>query len=470
MNKRLFGGFLGLATAAGALLFCMALLGFLGCEGSDPLPSEDNKILVFKIDKTAGLIDEEKGTITVTLPDPDLDLSAVVPEITLSEGATVDPNPDPDPEDPETVVDLRDPSVFTVIAANGAIRQYSVTAAKKVVLESIRIQALPTKTVYKTGESFSPEGLIVVGLYSDGKTKEETEYALSPAPVPTNAVGPQTVTVTVGEKTASFTITVSSAALESIAVAVQKTNYSYGEAFDPAGIAVTGTYDDGSTKAETIMAENVTGYNPAIAGEQTLLARVNDKTAAFKVNVVVVELQSIAVAVLKPSYSYGEAFDPAGIVVTGTYSDNSTKTEIITVENVTGYDPEKPGSQKLLVTVNGKTAAFDVTVAVKREVAVTIGWPNTRDEPAIFGIPEGGIVLSASGDAYPDKILVSAAAAGNNVYSAIQWYVDGSNYSTGNIITINAAAYTLKIPHYLTFTGTKDGVEYSRTITFTVNP
>jgi hypothetical protein len=36
-----------------------------------------------------------------------------------------------------------------------------------------------------------------------------------------------------------------------------------------------------------------------------------------------------------------------------------------------------------------------------------------------------------------------------------------------NIITINAASYTLK-KHSITFVGVKDGVEYSRTIEFTV--
>jgi hypothetical protein len=55
------------------------------------------------------------------------------------------------------------------------------------------------------------------------------------------------------------------------------------------------------------------------------------------------------------------------------------------------------------------------------------------------------------------------------VYSNIKWYVDGQEYpGSFNIITIKAVDYTLKIPHSITFVGTKNNVEYSRIITFTV--
>jgi hypothetical protein len=181
-------------------------------------------------------------------------------------------------------------------------------------------------------------------------------------------------------------------------------------------------------------------------------------------------LETIEVTTLKSDYAYGGELDPAGIVVRGYYSDGTDKIELAADYTVTGYDAEKSGSQKLLVTLNGKTATFQVTVGSKpeeRDISVTIGLPNTNKEPEIFGIPEGGIKLSASqSNNLPDEIVISAAGTG--VYSSVTWYIDGSYPTYTNIITIEAASYTLKIPHYITFVGTKDGVEYSRTIEFTV--
>jgi hypothetical protein len=60
-----------------------------------------------------------------------------------------------------------------------------------------------------------------------------------------------------------------------------KTVYVTGEALDLTGLVVTGTYDDGSTKAETITAADVSGYNKDTLGEQTLTVTVNGKTTPF---------------------------------------------------------------------------------------------------------------------------------------------------------------------------------------------
>jgi hypothetical protein len=197
-------------------------------------------------------------------------------------------------------------------------------------------------------------------------------------------------------------------------------------------------------------------------------------------------LQSIEVTPLKETYAYDEPFDEAAdILVTGLYSDGSTKKESAKVEpaegeepaegyTVDGYDPQKPGKQTLLVTLGGKADTFTITVSAsvreKRVINISVDLPNTADEPEIFGIPEGGIELSAGKE---DTIVISVGAAWYEIYSSIKWYVDGVDYTIDddntNIITINAVDdYALKIPHYITFIGTKGGFEYSRTIEFTV--
>jgi hypothetical protein len=64
-----------------------------------------------------------------------------------------------------------------------------------------------------------------------------------------------------------------------------KTEYGLQEALDLAGLEVTGFYDDGSDKRESIELSQVTGYNPLRLGSQTLTVTVQDKAATFPVTV-----------------------------------------------------------------------------------------------------------------------------------------------------------------------------------------
>jgi len=139
----------------------------------------------------------------------------------------------------------------------------------------------------------------------------------------------QTITVKVAPKT-----------LSSIAVttAPTKTTYTAGENFDPAGMVVTATYSDGSTAAVT--SYTVTDGNSLTAGKTSVTISYTEgsvtKTCTQTITVnaapATKTLDSIAVttAPTKTTYTAGENFDPAGMVVTATYSDGSTAA-------VTGY-------------------------------------------------------------------------------------------------------------------------------------
>lgn len=74
----------------------------------------------------------------------------------------------------------------------------------------------------------------------------------------------------------------------------------------------------------------------------------------------------VSIAITTPStktvYTVGEALDITGMVVTGTYSDDSTKVESVTADNVTGFSSDTAGEKTCTVTVSGKTATFTVTV------------------------------------------------------------------------------------------------------------
>ncbi len=62
-------------------------------------------------------------------------------------------------------------------------------------------------------------------------------------------------------------------------------------------------------------------------------------------------------------YTVGDALDITGLVVTGTYSDGSTKAETIAPADIAGFDSSVPVSgQVLTITFVGQTATYTITV------------------------------------------------------------------------------------------------------------
>lgn len=79
-----------------------------------------------------------------------------------------------------------------------------------------------------------------------------------------------------------------------------------------------------------------------------------------------VTLSSIAITTpaTKLAYTVGDTLDLTGLVVTRTYSDNSTTPEAITLANVSGFNSSvAAASQTLTITVGGKTATYTISIA-----------------------------------------------------------------------------------------------------------
>lgn len=113
----------------------------------------------------------------------------------------------------------------------------------------------------------------------------------------------------------------------------------------------------------------------AIAINEDTSSSVATRTISFAAEIVdEVVLSSIAVTTLpsKTEYQIGETLDITGMIVTGTYSDGSTKVETVTATDVTGFDSSTAGTKTLTVTVDGKTTTFTVTVAEIVDTKVTV--------------------------------------------------------------------------------------------------
>ena len=239
-------------------------------------------------------------------------------------------------------------------------------------LKEIRVTAQPTTATYCIGDVFDPAGMKITAVYegSSGSFEKEAD-GCTYDPVVFTESGEQSVTVryTQGDvtKTVSVNVTVTDAVLEKIEVTAQpdKTAYSVGDAFDPAGMVVTATYSDGSTKA-------VTGYTYSpetfSAGDKTVTITYGEKTASVAVQLGLVTSIAVTAPPAKTSYKAGELFNPAGMVITAAYSDGSTA---VTADY--SYTPSGKlavGDTAVTITYTGSDAA-DTLQPVKQSITVT---------------------------------------------------------------------------------------------------
>ena len=201
----------------------------------------------------------------------------------------------------------------------------------KNLLKKIQIITPPTETAYEIGDTIDLTGMVVHAFYSDGTSHEISNYTYSPHVV--SSASDTEVTITYTEdgitKTAIQDITVGNTPnLVSIAVSVPPTKviYKAGEYFDPSGMVVTATFDNGTTK-------NVSGYTYSPTrtlqqGDSVITISYTKKgvTKTTTQNITVVYLTSIAITnpPTYTSYYDDEIFNTAGMEVTAYYSDSTS--------------------------------------------------------------------------------------------------------------------------------------------------
>ena len=132
-------------------------------------------------------------------------------------------------------------------------------------------------------------------------------------------------------------------------------------ALDLAGMVVTATYSDGSTKA-IATGYTVSTVDFSTTGEKTVTVTYEGKTATFKITVAAILVSITVTPPTKLVYTTADtALDLAGMVVKANYSDNSQKT-ITEGYTVSSVDFTSIGEKTVTVTYQGKTDSFKVTV------------------------------------------------------------------------------------------------------------
>jgi beta-lactam-binding protein with PASTA domain len=258
------------------------------------------------------------------------------------------------------------------VTYGGKTTTFTVTVNHRAV-NTISVKTKPSKVTYNKDDTLNTAGLVLNVTYSNGTTTTVSSgFTCSPTKLSTT--GTQTITVTYGGKTTTFTVTVNPLTVKSISVKTKpsKVNYSVGDTLNTAGLVLNVTYSNGTTGTVS------SGFtcSPASltkAGTQTITVTYGGKTTTFTVNVAALTVQSVSIKTKpnKTTYYVGDTLDNTGLTLTVKYTDGSTKTISsgytcsITTLNV-------QGTQTVSITYGGKSATFTVTVKPATLVSVAI--------------------------------------------------------------------------------------------------
>jgi len=121
----------------------------------------------------------------------------------------------------------------------------------------------------------------------------------------------------------------------------------------PVTVATTGTVDNTNPGIYTLTYT----ATDASSNTATTIRTINVKAPVILSNI------SITTPANKLSYFVGDTLDISGLMVSGTYSDGSTKTETITNSNVSGFDSSVPIAGEILtINIQGKTTTFPIDI------------------------------------------------------------------------------------------------------------
>ena len=255
--------------------------------------------------------------------------------------------------------------------------------AKPIILEELYIEQAPNKTAYTEGENFDTAGMKVMAKYSNGETKQITDYTIIGGENLQEGTTSVTIQYTEGDitKTATQNIVVTKeeepapvVLVEiSIETAPNKTVYTEGENFDPAGMKIIAKYSDNSTKEITnytiLDGENLQEGTTSV----TIQYIEGDITKTATQNITVekeeIKLQEIFIEEEpdKTTYKEGENFDPTGMKVIARYSNGDYKE----ITDYTILDGDNLTTSKTMVTIqyeeNGVTKTITQAITVEKD-------------------------------------------------------------------------------------------------------
>jgi len=258
----------------------------------------------------------------------------------------------------------------------------------------IEITSEPNKTKYFVDDEFDSTGLVVTGSYSDGTSFQITNYEL--INTSTSTTGTKSVTVLFNDLTAFFSIQVDKKVIESITITKKpnKLIYALYSEFNPEGIEVYATYNNGETLdvTEFVYIDSPEQLNElgVIEIEVFYVEDGLQRKTSFSISVEFRALSYISVIPpYKTEYFLNERFISNGIIVTAHYNDGSefvippTNLNGASTYNLSSVNTSTYGFKTIIVsyTEDGvtKTTTFDIEVVrVKISGIRILKFPQTE--------------------------------------------------------------------------------------------
>ena len=263
---------------------------------------------------------------------------------------------------------MQDPDSFEGFDFENTWRMSEETVYKYPQLRSIRngvtkveIVSEPTNEIV-VGTDLKYEGA-VARIYREDGTTEDVE--LTPENTEggdTNTVGKKTVTYTYKGASASFEIDVVPVKITELEIKSlpTKTEYVTGQAFSSDGLVINAKYNNGTvTKCNDYYLDS-DELDITTVGEKTLTASYNGVKVSFNVTYIAKQITDLKLtqAPDKTTYDEGQAFDPAGMVITAYYNDDtSVVVTDYTVGEMSGY-----GDIELPISYGGLTVNVKVKI------------------------------------------------------------------------------------------------------------
>ena len=426
-----------------------SLDGLIEDHNEDPdahqgaLKNKQDQIKVEGLLKGSKTTTEEGETYSVGAATPGTDYQAPTNTLTAAESMTT-----------QDLIPFYD-------ATAGQHKRTTLQALK----EAIGVQSPTISVTTCTGASVTCSDGAETTLQGTGSTDFELPH-----------VGTWTVTASLGGESVSEQVQVGGGLLyevdlmitSGIAVTTQptKTTYYIGEAFDPAGMVVTATFADDTTADVT---EDCT-FSPETmaAGTQsvtiTYVRAGVTKTATVAVAVRTLDHIAVTTPPNKTAYKYGETFQPAGMVVTAYYTDETSRT-------VTGYTYSPTGALDMddtTITVSytegsvSKQTTQAITVAkVLESIEITTPPNKTAYFSGETFNPAGMVVTAHYNDGSSQAVSgytyspTGALATGNTTIT-VSYAEGGVTKTDTQAITVTAISNTLNSNSWATIKAVSD--------------
>ncbi|HRR37158.1 MAG TPA: bacterial Ig-like domain-containing protein, partial [Clostridia bacterium] len=257
----------------------------------------------------------------------------------------------------------------------------------------IEISTEPTKKVYYIGESFDPSGMKVEKVMASGRRIVITsaDYKVEGFDS-SKAAASQTITVkhvtADGTFEDTFTIEVREDKVVSISIISKPTKAVYYVGVDDTIDLTSGKIKaiwEKDNRAEeldmTAAGVSIEGFDSSKAeASQTITVSYGGKSATFTIEVredKVIGIEWVT-QFSKTQYKYGESLVLDGVKVKANYESGKPVQAVnVTSAMVSGYEPNKLGTQTITVTYEGYTLTCDVTV-IDYQVGIEISTEPTR--------------------------------------------------------------------------------------------